>query len=69
MYMTVDGDTALWKGQGTGRITPGGRASYRGAIYFTNVTGKLARLMGTVGAFEHSTDADDNAVSKMWEWK
>ena len=69
IYMTMDGDTAVWKGQGTGRITPGGGASYRGAIHFTNATGKLARLTGTVGVFEHSTDANDNVVSKTWEWK
>ena len=69
MYMTMDGDMAVWKGQGTGRITPGGGASYRGAIHFSSGTGKLARLAGTVGVFEHSTDANDNVTSKVWEWK
>ncbi len=69
MYMTLDGDMAVFKGQGTGRITPGGGASWRGAIYFMSATGKLARLTGTVGVFEHSTDANDNVASKLWEWK
>jgi hypothetical protein len=69
MYGTMDSDTAVWKGQGTGKITPGGGASYRGAVYFINATGKLARLMGTVGVFEYSTDANDNVASKTWEWK
>jgi hypothetical protein len=69
MYMTMDGDMAVWKGQGTGRITPGGGTSYRGAIHFLNATGKLASLAGTVGVFEHSTDANDNVASKTWEWK
>jgi len=69
MYMTQDGDMAVWKGQGTGRLTPGGGASYRGALHFMNATGKLARLAGTVGVFEHSTDANDNVASKVWEWK
>jgi hypothetical protein len=69
MYMTVDGDTAVWKGQGTGKLIPGGGVSYRGAIHFTSATGKLARLAGTVGVFEHSTDANDNVASKVWEWK
>jgi hypothetical protein len=68
IYMTSDG-MAVWKGQGTGRITPGGGASYRGAIHFLNATGKLASLAGTVGVFEHSTDANDNVASKSWEWK
>ena len=42
----------------------GGGASYRGAIHFTNANGDLAKLAGTVGVFEHDTDADDNVVSK-----
>jgi len=69
MYMTVDGDIAVWKGQGTGRLLAGGGVSYRGAIHYMTATGKLARLLGTVGVFEHSTDASDNVVSKVWEWK
>jgi hypothetical protein len=69
MYMTSDGGTAIWKGQGTGRLKPGGGASYRGAIHFLNAQGSLAKLAGTVGVFEHDTDADDNVVSKVWEWK
>ena len=68
MYMTPEG-MAVWKGQGTGKINPGGGASYRGAIHFTSATGKLARLAGTVSVFEHSTDANDNVASKVWEWK
>ncbi len=69
MYMTQDGDMAVWKGQGSGRLNPGGGVSYRGAIHFMNATGKLARLVGTVGVFEHSSDAGDNVASKVWEWK
>ena len=69
MYMTVDGDMAVWKGQGTGKLLPGGGVSYRGAIHYMSATGKLARLLGTVGVFEHNTDAGDNVVSKVWEWK
>ena len=69
MYMTVDGDMVAWKGQGTGRIAPGVGVSYRGAVHFRNGTGKLARLSGTVGVFEHSTDPNDNVTSKIWEWK
>ena len=69
MYMTADGDMAVWTGQGTGRFAPGGGVSYRGAIHFRNATGKLARLAGTVGVFEHSTDPNDNVTSKIWEWK
>ncbi len=63
------GGTAVWRGQGTGRLKPGGGASYRGAIHFTNANGNLEKLAGMVGVFEHDTDANDNVVSKLWEWK
>ena len=68
VYMASDG-TATWRGQGIGRLNPGGGVSYRGAIHFLNATGKLANLAGTVGVFEHSSDANDNVATKMWEWK
>ena len=68
VYMT-DGGMAVWKGQGTGRLNPGGGASYRGAIHFVTAVGKLANLAGMVGVFEHSSDANDNVASKLWEWK
>ena len=32
-------------------------------------SGKLAKLAGTVGVFEHGSDASDNVTSKVWEWK
>ena len=68
VYMAEDG-MAVWKGQGMGRLNPGGGASYRGAIHFVTATGKLSNLAGMVGVFEHSTDANDNVTSKLWEWK
>ena len=68
VYMTGDG-MAVWKGQGTGRFNPGGGVSYRGSIHFLTATGKLANLAGMIGVFEHSTDANDNVASKLWEWK
>jgi hypothetical protein len=69
LYMTADGDVATWKGQGTGKLLPGGGASYRGAIHFLTATGKLAKLAGTAAVFEHNVDGNDNVASKSWEWK
>ena len=69
MYITSDGGMAVWKGQGAGKIKPGGGASYRGAIYFLSAQGSLAKLAGMTGVFEHDTDGQDNVVSKLWEWK
>ena len=67
-YMTGDG-MAVWKGQGMGKLLPGGGVSYRGSIHFISGTGNLARLAGTVGVFEHTSDVNDNVSSKLWEWK
>ena len=69
VYITADGGTAAWIGQGTGKMKPGGGAIYRGAVHFMQATGKLAKLAGTVGVFEYETDASDNTKSKMCEWK
>ena len=68
IYLTGAG-MAVWKGQGTGKLNPGGGATYRGAIHYLNATGNLAKLAGTVGVFEYSTDANDNSSAKLWEWK
>jgi len=67
-YLSPDG-MAIWKGQGSGKLSPGGGASYRGAIHFVSATGKFASLAGTVGVFEHASDANDNVTSKVWAWK
>lgn len=66
---TQEGDVVTWKGQGTGKMKPGGGVSYRGAIYFQNGSGKLAALNGTAAVFEHESDANDNITTKSWEWK
>ena len=57
------------EGSGHGKTQSGRRRNYRGAIYFMSASGKLAKLLGTVGVFEHGTDAADNVTSKLWEWK
>lgn len=66
---TQEGDMVSWKGQGAGKMQPGGGASYRGAIYFQNRSGKLAKLNGTAAVYEHASDASDNITTKYWEWK
>jgi hypothetical protein len=68
IYM-CDGGIATWKGQGLGTFNPGGGVSYRGSIHFITGSGKLANLAGRTGVFEHSSDANDNVASKLWEWK
>ena len=64
-----DGSNATWKGQGVGRFVGGGAVSYRGAVYYSTASPKLARLNTVAAVFEFEVDADGNTHSKMWEWK
>ena len=69
VQLTPDGGMATWKGQGVGKFLAGGAVSYRGAIYYSTATPKLARLNSIAGVFEFEVDASGNTHSKIWEWK
>ena len=69
VVMSEDGETATWKGGGVGKFTGGGAVSFRGAIYYSSASPKLARLNGIAVIFEFDVDADGNTHSKVWEWK
>ena len=66
---TDDGEAATWTGTGLGHFGPGGSVSYRGMLFFTTTSKKLARLNNTCAAFEYEVDAKGSTVSKLWEWK
>ncbi len=65
----ADGNSATWKGQGVGRFVEGGAVSYRGAVYYSTASPKLARLNSVAAVFEFDVDAEGNTHSKLWEWK
>jgi hypothetical protein len=69
MNMTADGEVITWTGTGVGKFGSGGALSYRGMLFFTTASQKLARLNNTCGAFEYEVDAAGDTVSKTWEWK
>ncbi len=69
VVITNDGDVATWKGSGVGRFVGGGAVKYRGAIYYTTASQKLARLNGAATVFEFDVDPEGNTHSKLWEWK
>ena len=69
VVITQDGETATWKGQGVGKFLDGGAVSYRGAVYYSTASPKLARLNTVAGVFEFEVDADGSTTSKVWEWK
>lgn len=64
-----DGSSASWKGQGVGKFVGGGAVSYRGAVYYSTNSPKLARLNAVAAIFEFEVDAEGNTHSKLWEWK
>jgi len=68
VLITQDGETVTWKGQGVGKIL-GGAVSYRGAVYYSTTSPKLARLNTVASVFEFDADANGNTHSKLWEWK
>jgi hypothetical protein len=64
-----EGSNATWKGQGVGKFVGGGAVSYRGAVYYSTASPKLARLNSVAAVFEFEVDAEGNTQSKLWEWK
>lgn len=71
VIMTIDSsEVATWKGSGIGRMSAGGKVSFRGAIYLsTTSTGKLASLNNVIGVFEYEVDEVGSTSTKVWEWK
>ena len=69
VVITQDGEVATWKGGGVGKFVGGGAVSYRGAIYYSTASQKLARLNGGAAVFEFDVDAEGNTRAKIWEWK
>jgi hypothetical protein len=69
VIITRDGGVVTWKGQGVGKLLADGSVSYRGAVYFSTASPRLARLNTVAGVFEFEVDADGNTNSKVWEWK
>lgn len=69
VIMTQDGGMVTWKGQGVGKFGGGGAVSYRGALYYSTASPKLARLNTIAGVYEFEVDANGNTYTKIWEWK
>jgi hypothetical protein len=66
---TAEGEMISWKGSGQGKLKPGGAVSYRGILYFSTASQKLARLNEAPGVFEYEVDAEGKTHTKIWEWK
>ena len=69
VVVTREGEIATWKGQGVGLLSADGSVSYRGAVYYSTASQKLASLNKVAAIFEFDVDANGNTHSKSWEWK
>ena len=69
VLITPEGEVVTWKGSGVGVLSGGGSANYRGAVYYSTASAKLASLNKIAGVFEFEGDADGNTRSRIWEWK
>jgi hypothetical protein len=67
----ADGEGAIWKGHGVGKMAGQGMAmSFRFSIACqAGAQGKLSRLKDVLLIGEHEVDADGNTKTAMWEWK
>jgi hypothetical protein len=67
VFMTADGEMVSWKDLGSGRLTGGGGAGFRGALVFNTTSQKLSKLNVIAGAFEFEADGEGHTNIKMWE--
>ncbi len=67
--ITGDGQMATWKGQGVGKLLPGGTISYRGALYYNTQSARLARLNTIAVVFEFEVSAGGEVQTRGWEWR
>ena len=65
VIMAANGEGASLVGQGVGRFTEMGGASFRGAVYIYSSGATLSRLKGVAVAFEHEADANDNTKTTL----
>ena len=68
-YMTANGEMLTFKGSGLGKFKEGGGVSYRGILYYSTTSQKLARLNTIAGIFEYEAEAKGDTQLKVYEWK
>jgi hypothetical protein len=70
IFMTADGQGAIWNGHGIGHATADGMGvAFAASVAFQTDSEKLARLNSVLVAVEHTTDGEGNAHSSLFEWK
>jgi hypothetical protein len=68
IFMSADGESAIWNGSGVGHSTEDGTIMFAAAVSF-QASEKLSSLNAVLGMVEHSLDMEGNAKSTIHEWK
>jgi hypothetical protein len=68
IFMTQDGQAAIWNGHGVARVDDKGGIHFAASVAFQTTSEKLAKLNGILVLVEHHTDADNNASTEFFEW-
>jgi hypothetical protein len=67
---TMDGQGAIWKGHGVGRMGQDMTMTFAFSLAFQAPTeGVLARLNNSLVVGEHVVDPEGNTKTTIWEWK
>ena len=67
--MSQQGDAASFTATGIGTFTEDGGVSFRGSVFYTTDSERLAPLNGVVGVFEYESGPDGSVKGSVWEWK
>jgi hypothetical protein len=68
IFMTQDGQTAIWNGHGVARMDETGGMHIAASVAFQTTAEKLAKLNGVLVVVEHHADMQNNARSDLFEW-
>jgi hypothetical protein len=71
ILQSTEGEGAIWKGHGVGKMTGKGMAmAIRFSVaYQAGPSGKLSRLNDVLVIGEHDVDEAGNTKTTFWEWK
>src|SRR5262249_6034201 len=67
--MTKDGEGVTWNATGIGRFTGKGGVNWRGSVYYSTKSEKLAKLNGHAFIYEYDVDESGNFTGRVFEWK
>jgi hypothetical protein len=67
--LTENGEMAIYRGAGVGRMSRPGVMSWRGSLFFETTAPKLASLNGIAVLFEYEIDDSGKSEGRFFEWK